>query len=96
MAARAVLLTVCAVALGACGSDEPRVSSAEYLAECAEQLNLQDDEQLFDERQVAAICKCTQDRLVERGDGDKRLDDASLDDGEQLGRECALEVLEAQ
>ena len=94
MAGRAAaLLTAAALACAGCGPQEPEVSSAEYLDRCETELTRQDRQDDFSVPDIEAICRCTQDELVERGDGDKRIDDPSLGDGAQLARECALEVL---
>lgn len=90
-------LCAAALALAACGGeDEDTIASGEYIAQCEEQLGAQQGELINDE-QVAQICQCTQDKLVEQDLGDRSLDDESLrDEGEKVGRECALEVLQAQ
>lgn len=91
-------LCAAALALGACGDDDlgDTIASEEYISQCEEQLSSQQGELINDE-QVAQICKCTQDKLVEQDLGDRSLDDENLrDEGEKVGRECALEVLQAQ
>ena len=89
-------LCAAALALGACGGDEDTISSAEYISQCEDQLNAQQGE-LIGEEQVAEICKCTQDKLVEQDLGDRSLDDETLrDEGEKVGRDCALEVIRGQ
>ena len=90
----ALPLCAAALALGACGEDEETIGSAEYITQCEDQLKLQQSE-LIGEEQAAQICKCTQDKLVEQGLGDRGLDDESLrDEGEKVGRDCALEVIQ--
>jgi hypothetical protein len=87
----------CAVALAACGDDDKdTIASAEYIKQCEEQIGASQTG-VLDDQQVEDICKCTQDRLVEQGHGDKGLDDESLkDEGEKVGRDCALEVIGQQ
>jgi hypothetical protein len=90
--ARGAALLLTALALGACG-EAPKVSSDAYLDRCADELNRQDRGEGFSRPDLDAICRCTRDRLVARGDGDKRLDDPTLNDGAALARECAIALL---
>jgi hypothetical protein len=93
MARGAAALLLTALALAGCG-DAPKVASDEYLDRCKTELMRQDRGDDFSEQDLEAICRCTQARLVARGDGDKALDDASLRDGRELFHECAVELLE--
>ena len=94
MAGRAAaLLTAAVLVVAGCGPEEPRISSTEYLDRCETELTRQDRQDDFSVPDIEAICRCTQQKLVERGDGDRRIDDPALGDGAQLARECALEVL---
>ena len=94
-----IAAALAAVTLAACGSDAPKVSSSEYLTKCQDELSKKLKEQAaaanISDSQVADICKCTQDKLVARGDGDKQTDDNSLTEelGQNIGRECAAKVL---
>src|SRR3954452_16726235 len=86
------------LALAACGSDSPKVSSSEYLDRCQSELKdrLKDQPTVkITDAQLADICKCTQDKLEAQGLGDKSIDDEELtwDKGETVGRECSVKVL---
>jgi hypothetical protein len=88
---------VSAACLTACGSDSPKVSSSGYLDRCKSEISKRAKEQTavkITDQQIVDICKCTQDKLVAQGFGDKRIDDAALKDkGEPVGRDCTLQVL---
>jgi hypothetical protein len=88
-----LVVASCSLAFTACGSDDPTIDSAEYIKQCNEQIG-KSQEGVLTEKQVTDICKCTQDKLVEQGFGDRKLDDNGLkDEGETVGRECAVQVV---
>jgi hypothetical protein len=89
------VLVVAAFSVGftACGGDDPTIDSSEYIKQCNSQIGDSQDGVLT-EKQVADICKCTQDKLVAQGLGNRKLDDEGLkDEGETVGRDCALQVV---
>jgi hypothetical protein len=87
---------VCALgAIGCGGSDAPKISSAEYVSKCDEELGK--SQTTLTKQQVDDICKCSQKKLVDGGFGDKRTDDDSFrDEARAAGRDCATEVLAKQ
>ena len=96
--ATTLLAVLATLALAACGSDSPKVSSSEYLDQCHSQLKdrLKDEKTVkITDAQLTDICKCTQDKLVAQGLGDKAVDDKSLTEekGQTIGRECSIKVL---
>jgi hypothetical protein len=86
---------VCAFgAIGCGGSDQPKISSAEYVTKCDEELGK--SQTTLTKAQVDDICKCSQKKLVDGGFGDKRTDDNSFqDEARAAGRDCAQEVIAA-
>src|SRR5689334_17721765 len=85
-------------ALAACGSDSPKVSSSEYIDRCKSEVGDRVKEQKavkITDAQIEDICKCTQDKLVAEGLGDKNIDDEKLSEekGQEVGRECSVKVL---
>jgi hypothetical protein len=89
-------VAACSAALTACGGDDPTIDSAEYIKQCNAQIS-KSQEGVLTDKQVADICKCTQDKLVAQGLGDRKLDDEGLkDEGETVGRDCALQVVSSK
>lgn len=103
----ALLATGACAGLAACGgggsSDNPKVSDAAFVTKCISegksktnaQSSLTSEQKNLILSHVDQICQCGQQKFEAKGQGDARYNDASIKNDNEVGTQCAQQVLGA-
>jgi len=93
-----LLASAVTVALAACGSSAPKVSSADFVKKCSSNKEITTAVKQIPggTAKLGALCTCVQKQLVSKGFGNRTTDDNGTDiknAGRAAGIGCAQQVL---